>query len=229
MGPVTQERDGRRKTPAAPASVPGHPGALQSADGDTGQAGPPAGNGASSSPTPGSVGHSLGVTVGTPVRVPTAPCTGSRLVRHNAARAIPRLVCLPRCSAGQAAAWDWRFPCQVPPAAAGAARAVALARVPAPVPAAATAVVAAGVPAAVPAALGVVRGAAPAAAEAAVAALAAGSVAVPLVRAAPVPAVRVRRALGVHGTDLRASGDDSQPGPCLPRPRRRWPSWWRCC
>ena len=210
MGPVTQERDGRRKTPAAPASVPGHPGALQSADGDTGQAGPPAGNGASPSPMPGSVGHSLGVTVGTPVRVPTAPCTGSRLVRHNAARAIPRLVCLP-------------------PAAAGAARAVALARVPAPVPAAATAVVAAGVPAAVPAALGVVRGAAPAAAEAAVAALAAGSVAVPLVRAAPVPAVRVRRALGVHGTDLRASGDDSQPGPCLPRPRRRWPSWWRCC
>jgi len=141
---------------------------------------------------PNSVSRSLGVTVARRCvyRQPLHRQPSRAPQREEPARAIPRLVCLLSCGAGQAATWDWRFPCQVPPAAAGAARAAVLARVPAPAPAAATAAVAvaAGVPAAVP-----------------------------LVPAAPDPSARVLRALGVHGTDLRASGDDSQPGPCLPR------------
>jgi len=110
---------------------------------------------------------------------------------------------------------------QTPPGAApGAARAAVLA----PVPAAAVAAAAAGVPAAGLAALAVVRAAAPAAALGAAAALAAGPVSAPGVPAAPVSAVRVRqvlrrRAPRVHGTDLQASGDDSQPGP-LPTARQ---------
>ena len=148
------------------------------------------------------------------------------MVAHDGAAAVHRRDRRGPCAGiGTARRWGSSrtrraLPATPPAAAPGAALGAVLAPGPVPVPAAAMAVAAAGVPAAVAAAL----------AGAPVAALAA----VPPVRAVPASASRVpaalldqhleralvlswgalrRRAPWAHGNDLRAPGDDSQPGP----------------